>query len=324
MNILITRDDKIGDFVLALPMIRIAKDFFKDDKIIVLVSKTNYEFAKNIDFIDDIILYKDSLFYLVKLIKSKNIDISFCAFTHTKLALALLLAGVKKRYAPASKIAQIFSNFSVIQRRSKVKKTEYEYNIFLLKAYDDNISLDFKKPVLNFTKNEIKEQFELFKTKYQIKNKYKYIVFHSGCGGSSDGNLLLDDYIKLAKSISLQERVKIIFTFGPDDFKNKEYIKNKLDFDAILYDSKLSLIDFCKLLSNFDLFISTSTGPMHLAGAVNVKTISFFGNSLFASYKRWATINLKENQNNFNIPNNYDREFYRKIENRLKTLIKNK
>ena len=321
MNILITRDDKIGDFVLALPMMKIAKDFFKDDKIIVLVSETNYEFAKSINFIDDVILYKDNLFDLVQLIKSKKIDISFSAFTHTKLAFALLLAGIKKRYAPASKIAQIFSNFSVTQRRSKVEKTEYEYNIFLLKAYDNNISLNFTKPILNFTKDETKQQLEIFKTKYQIKKKYKYIVFHSGCGGSSDGNLLLDDYIKLAKSISLQKGIKIIFTFGPDDFKNKEYIKNKLDFDAILYDSKLSLIDFCKLLSNFDLFISTSTGPMHLAGAVNIKTISFFGNSLFASSKRWATINLKENQNNFNIPDNYDEAFYKKIENKLKNLI---
>ncbi len=60
---------------------------------------------------------------------------------------------------------------------------------------------------------------------------------------------------------------------------------------------------------------------MHLAGAVNIKTISFFGNSLFASSKRWATINLKENQNNFNIPDNYDEEFYKKIENKLKTLL---
>ena len=323
MNILITRDDKIGDFVLALPMIKIAKDFFKDDKIIVLVSKTNYEFAQSIDFIDDVILYKDNLFDLVKLIKSKNIDISFCAFTHTKLALALLLAGIKKRYAPASKIAQIFSNCSIKQRRSKVEKTEYEYNILLLKAYDDNISLNFTKPILNFTKDETNKQLELFKNKYQIKDKDKdkYIVFHSGCGGSSDGNLVLDDYIKLAKSISLQDGIKIIFTFGPDDFINKEYIKSKLDFDVILYDSKLSLIDFCKLLCNFDLFISTSTGPMHLAGAVNIKTISFFGNSLFASSKRWATINLKENQNNFNIPDNYDEEFYKKIENKLKTLL---
>lgn len=47
MNLLITRHDKIGDYVLTLPMIKIAKQQLVDTKIIVLVSKVNYEFSKN-------------------------------------------------------------------------------------------------------------------------------------------------------------------------------------------------------------------------------------------------------------------------------------
>ena len=66
MNLLISRHDKIGDFVLCLPMIKIAKETFVNYKIIVLVSKVNYEFAQNINFIDDVILYEDNLFALIK------------------------------------------------------------------------------------------------------------------------------------------------------------------------------------------------------------------------------------------------------------------
>ena len=89
MNLLICRHDKIGDFVLCLPMIKIAKESFKNTKIIVLVSKVNYEFAQNIDFIDDVILYEDKLLSLIKNIKVKNIDVSISAFTDTKLAFSL-------------------------------------------------------------------------------------------------------------------------------------------------------------------------------------------------------------------------------------------
>jgi ADP-heptose:LPS heptosyltransferase len=42
---------------------------------------------------------------------------------------------------------------------------------------------------------------------------------------------------------------------------------------------------------------------MHLAGALNIKTVSFFGNNLFASSKRWATISNSTQQNNFVINN---------------------
>ena len=60
---------------------------------------------------------------------------------------------------------------------------------------------------------------------------------------------------------------------------------------------------------------------MHLAGAVNIKTISFFGNNLFASSKRWATISENKNQNNFMLANNYTASAYQKIENKLCELL---
>ena len=60
---------------------------------------------------------------------------------------------------------------------------------------------------------------------------------------------------------------------------------------------------------------------MHLAGASNLKTLSFFGSSLFASSKRWAAISDEENQNNFMLNADYTKEDYLKIENRLKEIL---
>jgi D-alanyl-lipoteichoic acid acyltransferase DltB (MBOAT superfamily) len=138
--------------------------------------------------------------------------------------------------------------------------------------------------------------------------------------GSSDGNLRLDDYINLARRIK-DSSYEIVFSFGPDDGVSKEYIKNKLDFKATIFDSKVSLYEFTQYIASSFLFVSTSTGPMHLAGASNLKTLSFFGSSLFASNKRWATISDEENQNNFMLNDDYTKEDYLKIENRLKEIL---
>ncbi len=149
---------------------------------------------------------------------------------------------------------------------------------------------------------------------------------HPGFGGSSDGNLSLDDYINLARSI-YKTNYKVVFTFGPDDGLSKEYISSKLDLEEKkeieLLDSKMSLYEFCTFLASSYVFISTSTGPMHLAGAVNTKTISFFGDSTFASAKRWATISDVKNQNNFMLSNSYSKTDYKKIENRLMEHLSN-
>ncbi len=302
MRLLITRHDKIGDFVLTLPMIKLAKEQIKEVKIIVLVSKVNFEFAKSIDFIDEVILYEKNPLLLAKKIKEKNIDIAISAFTDTRLAFALLLARIKVRVAPATKIAQIFANRRIVQRRSQVRMREFEYNIELLRAVFSYVSKDFARPLLQFKKEDSLLVFEDFKKQFNITQEVRFVVFHAGFGGSGEVNLSAQEYLELAKSISHKDGLKILFTFGPDDHETFTYIDKHLDFDAILYRSNLTLIDFCKLLSHCELFISASTGPMHLAGALNIKTLSFFGASLFASPKRWGGVNDENKQIYFTIP----------------------
>lgn len=304
MNLLITRHDKIGDFVVTLPLFKAIKEQYPKTKLTALVSKVNYEFAQEIDFIDDVILFdKNDLSKTQKEIKSKKFDASISAYIDITLGKILFKSRIKKRVAPATKIAQLFFNKRVKQKRSKVEKTEWQYNLDLAQKLFPDIKLDFTRPLLDM--NVIKE---------------KRVVFHAGFGGSSDGNLTLDDYINLARSIKDSD-YEIAFSFGPDDEKSKEYINKNIDFEATIFDSKISLYEFTKYIASSYLFVSTSTGPMHLAGATNTKTLSFFGDSLFASAKRWGTISNKENQNNFTVPKEYSIEVYKKIENRLKELV---
>ena len=300
MNILVTRHDKIGDFITTLPMLQALKQQ-TDHKIIILVSKINVTLAKELDFVDEVIEYEDCIFGLAKKIKAHNIDLSISCFIDTKIALALFLARIKTRIAPATKIAQVFFNQKVTQRRSEVKKTEWEYNFDLAKAFDESLICTPQRPFLSLN---IK------------KPSKKRVAFHPGYGGSSDGNLTLDDYLALARSIA-SKNIEIFFTFGPDDLKSKEYIQKHLDFEATIYESKGTIVDFCHFLATLELFVSTSTGPMHLSGMLNIKTISFFGDNTFASPKRWATISDENLQHNFQIPKDYEKSTFNAVEKTL-------
>ena len=304
MNLLITRHDKIGDFVVTLPLFKAIKEQYPTTRVTALVSKINYKFAKDIEFIDDVILYnKNDLLRTLQDIKTRNFDASISAYIDTELGKILYKSGIKKRVAPSTKLAQFFFNKRIRQRRSKALKTEWQYNLDLARAIFPEIKLSFTKPLLN-----IKEK------------KEKRVVFHTGFGGSSDGNLKIDDYINLARSIK-DSSYDIVFSFGPDDEKAKEYIEANLDFEAYIYDSKVTLMDFARYIASSSLFVSTSTGPMHLAGATNTMTLSFFGDSLFASSKRWATVSDESLQNNFMINKNYSKDEYLRIEKRLKEIV---
>jgi ADP-heptose:LPS heptosyltransferase len=271
-------------------------------KIVMLVARINVALAKELAFIDEVIEYSDDTKALIKTIKAHSFDVSISGYIDFTLGKTLFLAGIPKRIAPATKMAQIFFNKRVKQRRSLVQKREFEYNLDLLKAFDASLILDFKRPLLdlNLQGND-------------------FILFHPGFGGSSDGNLMLDDYLRLAKKAS--EYIDVVFSFGPDDEVSKKYIKEKLDFKAILRDDFKSLMEFTLFIASSKLFVSTSTGPMHLAGMTNTPTLSFFGDALFASAKRWGTVSDKGCQHNFSITKNYNSKVYECIENKLIELI---
>lgn len=298
MNILITRHDKIGDFITTLPLFFVIKKAYPKAKIYALVSKINVELANQIDFIDEVILYdKNHFWQTLQTIKKAKINTSISAFIDTKLGWLLWLSGIKSRIAPATKIAQLFFNQTLKQKRSRVEKTEVLYNLDLAKKLDKHIDLSFDKPLLKLCKNND------FRDKYQLNNNQKIVLIHPGYGGSSDGNLTLTDYIKLAKIANKINNIQVVWTFGPDDLGTQKQIEKMLDFESIIY-QPATLLDFCHLINNSELLISTSTGPMHLAGALNIKTISFFGHSLFASPKRWATVSDGNKQSNFIVNKN--------------------
>lgn len=304
MTILLTRHDKIGDFMTALPMAKVLKEQTKH-KIVFLVSKVNVELAKKMNFIDDVIEYSDDSFTLISRINKVKPDVSISGYIDFHLGLCLFLAKIPIRIAPATKIAQIFFNNTIKQRRSLVEKTECEYNLDLLLGFDANLNLKFKTPLVNL---DLKKE--------------NFVIFHVGFGGSSDGNLMLDEYLRLAEEAS--NKSEIIFTFGPDDLEIKQQLKSKLNdlsFNILIRDDFKSLWDFALFIGTAKLFVSTSTGPMHLAGLTNTNTISFFGNNLFASSKRWATISDKSCQNNFEIPSNYGDEFLETVKERMMEIL---
>ena len=292
MNILITRHDKIGDFVTSLPLYYVVKKSNPDATIFALVSEVNIEIAKKIDFIDEVILYdRRNFWHMLKSIKAANITISISAFIDTRLGLLLFLSGIKSRIAPATKLAQIFFNKTLQQRRSLVEKTEIEYNLDLAKLLNSEIDLAYQVPLL---KLDNKQEFRL---NNHLQDK-KLILFHPGYGGSSEGNLTLDDYLTLSNTVRKLVNTQIIWVFGPDDLNAKEKVEGLIPDSDIIYQPS-TLLDYCYLIRDSELLISTSTGPMHLAGALNVKTISFFGDSLFASPERWATVSDSNKQYNF-------------------------
>ncbi len=300
MNILVVRTDKLGDFITALPAIKVLKEYSKYNKIVVCVAPLNKALAEACEFIDEVIVDSgQSVFKLAEEFKKARIDVSITLFSNNRVAFAQYLAKIPKTIAPATKIAQIFYTNRVKQRRSEVKMAEFEYNLELIKELFNDIDFSYEKPLLKFA--DAKEVYKKFCTENKITKDV--IAFHVGFGGSSDANWSLDEYEVLIKEVLDSKRYQVVLTFGPDEEELMQKMKSRFKNDEVLfYLSNDGLVNFARLISEFKLFVSTSTGTYHLASLVGTKTMTFFADTLFASSKRWKGVGDEKLQTHYMIP----------------------
>ena len=300
MNILLVRTDKLGDFITALPTMYVLKHQNPKNRIIACVAPLNKELALACGFIDEVIVDDGlGMWNFVKKLRHLQADASITLFSNTRVALAQFLAKIPIRIAPATKLAQIFYTKRVKQRRSEVKIAEFEYNLELTKALFAEINLEYKKPLLEFS--DAKDIYEKFCKENDVKKEI--VAFHVGFGGSSDANWNLDEYEVLIREVLQKEKYQVVLTFGPDEVALYENMKSRLINEHIIfYISNNGIVNFAKLISNFKLFVSTSTGTYHLASLVGCPTMTFFADTLFASSKRWKGVGDEKLQQHFMIP----------------------
>lgn len=318
MNILVVRTDKLGDFITALPTMYALKYHNPHNKIIACVAPLNLTLAKSCDFIDEVVVDdgKRSLFSFANELKSYKIDISFTLFSNTRVAVAQFLAHIPQRVAPATKIAQIFYTHRVKQRRSEVKMAEFEYNLDLAHGVFKDLDTHYRQPLLAF--EDAKKICEVFCAKHDITKEI--VAFHVGFGGSSDANLTLDEYEILIRETVARDKYQVVLTFGPDEKELYEEMMTRLaGLDVVFYLSLEGIVYFAKLISNFALFVSTSTGTYHLASLVGTPTMTFFADSLFASASRWKGVGDESLQQHFMLPQDAEKrqEMFEEIKKRL-------
>lgn len=300
-KILIIRNDKLGDFMLAYPSFALAKINLPNTEIHTLVPQYTEEIAKACKWIDKVIIDpgKESNFTdtinLIKSLKQENYDAVITLFSTTRIALITKIAGIPYRLAPATKFAQLFYNHKLVQRRSRSEKPEYIYNMdlishFLNYAGVNSIQLPHP-PYLEFSENEIQQLKEQFLEKHNIPQHHKLIFIHAGSGGSAN-NMTPKQFASLATKLRSQMGHTIIITAGPGELDTaNEVAKELLGVKYVVFESKQGLLNFSQYIQIADVFISGSTGTLHIAGALDVPTAGFYTRRRSATSLRWQTLN---------------------------------
>jgi len=291
-KILITRTDKLGDVILTLPLIAEVSRIFPDAKIHFLVKKyvkdliENYPPVDNLIFLEDFKNNSDFIQYL----KKEKFDAVINVFPRPELAYSFFRAGIKIRIGTGYRWFSFFYNRKMFQHRKYAEKHESEYNIDLLKTITDRAAYNrnFFFAYTEFEKNNLYEKLKSL----QINIQENYIVIHPGSKGSAKDwsaenfkayiNLFLDEFRDFCVVLTGTEEEQKIISGIISSIGQKNRIINLA--------GKINLRELMIVIDNSKLFISNSTGPLHIAGALNKNIIGFYPNTAPMNAKRWRPL----------------------------------
>jgi ADP-heptose:LPS heptosyltransferase len=298
---LVVRNDKLGDFMLAWPALALLKAHLPEDEIHVLVPEYTRELAELCPSVRRVIVDpgpRVGVMTLRSLLRDQRYRLLVTLFSTTRVGAAAWLARIPHRVAPATKIAQFFYNHRLLQRRSQSLRPEYEYNLeltrFALNRIGASVTIDPKPPYLAFSQKQISELKKAFVSAHNIGEQHRLIFVHPGSGGSAR-NLSLSQYRELITELCSYGGHWIIISAGPGELENAHKLSQGLNgINHVVYESKQGLVEFARHIAFADLFISGSTGPLHIAGALNRPTVGFYSRRRSATALRWQTLNQPE------------------------------
>ena len=299
MKILLIRNDKLGDFILSLPCFGLLKNSIMQSEVHALVPQYTSDIAGACQWIDHVVVdpgpeagFSDQL-KLWHTLRANKYDAIISLYSTTRLGIISLFSGSKFRLAPATKLAQLFYLHRLKQRRSQSRKPEYQYNLDLVEhflAMKQVQPRPIEGPYLQFDQDDISTARNEFRHTHSIPDQSKIIFVHAGSGGSAN-NLTLQQYADLIMSIN-KDNAFFVLTAGPYEITFAQQLSQLVrDTPHCIFHSTAGLINFARHIAMADLFISGSTGPLHLAGALDTPTVAFYPRRQSATSLRWQTLN---------------------------------
>jgi len=291
-RILIVRPDRIGDVVLSTPIPREIKKNFPGCFVAVLLRRYTQDIYLNTPYVDKIILIDDYDDGSLKSFFEKVNEIRAYKFTHSltllpteRLNYLLFFAGIPYRVGVGHKFYQ-FITFTRYLDRKKYIPLRHEADYCMDLARRIGVKPESLSTEIFLTDEEKKKSAQI---RSDLIRGKKYLVGIHSTSGNSSPNWPVEEYRNLILKLRDEKNISVVLTDNkiPEELCGLENVV----YPNINKPLRESFINFAAL----DLLISASTGPMHIAAALKIKTLSMFCPLTACSPKLWGPMG-NENQ----------------------------
>ncbi|UCE24619.1 MAG: glycosyltransferase family 9 protein [Candidatus Zixiibacteriota bacterium] len=293
-RILISRTDRLGDLILALPFVETIKERYPECRVDVISSLYASPILENNERIGKILrvqndqllsnkLYKKDLLQKIRIEKYKAV---VALFPERQISRLFYKAEIPNRLGTAGRFHSVFYNTRLVHSRRQNLKHEFEYNLDFLKFFRRGRTVKFPRVCLR--EKEINHARRILK---ESGVKDDFVVIHPGSGGSAE-RWSMENFIKLYQLLE-KEGVELVMSGNEQEGLIIDDVSASLNIPVRKITGETDLRTLAAVLSLAKLVVANSTGPLHLAVAVHTNGVGLYPSRKAMSPLRWGPLGKK-------------------------------
>lgn len=271
-RILVIRTDRIGDVVLATPLLRGLRQTFPQAYIAALVAPYAKDVLAANPHLDDILVDAPALDFRQQtaLLRKHQFDTALLLHPTGRLTWMIFAAGIRTRVTVGLRLNQVLTFMKTVSRKKYIEsRHEADYCLDLGRTIGVRTT-DLATEVF-LSDAERQRGLELV---LPLDGR-PVVCIHPGSGASAP-NWRAERYAELAGLLVRESEAGILLT-GSEQERHLAGAFLPLQTDRTMnLMGEMNLRDLMGVLAASSVVVSASTGPMHLAAALRVPTVSLF------------------------------------------------
>ena len=289
MNILIVKLSAIGDVVHTLPSLAALRKLYPEAHITWVIEEASSDIIQDHPFLDKIIISKrkrwienlkklhdikitiSDILLFIKILRDRKYDLVIDFHGLFKSSMIVLLGGGKRKlgYDSMQELSGLFLNEKISEDMEKHAVDRYLDFIRYLGTDIDNP--EFYIPI----DEENKTRVETLLKANGIDINEPFVTINPVAFWDTK---LWEDvkFARLCDRIAEKLKQKVVFTGSNGDGRIK-HIQSMMNFPSVNLEGQTTLRDLAYLYKLSVLLVTTDSGPMHIAAAMNAPTVALFG-----------------------------------------------
>jgi lipopolysaccharide heptosyltransferase II len=281
-KILCIKPRGIGDIVLSTIILENLHGYFPDVKIDYLTEHFAVQALENNPLVNKVLSMKKKEFplFVANRIRKEKYDMILDLWSNPRSAQITFLSGV--RYRVGYNYRGRRYAYNILVNPESNNQHAAEDNLSFLNAID--VPIKSKAIHYNVSNEDDEWAKDFIKDSFYVNT---YVIGILPSGGWPSKRCDASKWVEIGKKINNNFNVQFLILWGPGDEEDANFINQNLSPDCVLA-PETNVKQLSALINNCDLIIANDSGPMHIAGVLEVPTLGIFGPTNPAAHRPYS------------------------------------